>query len=196
MKKDEFVKLGLDEETAQRCADASAEELKGFIPKSRFDEVNTEKQRLETTLKERDTQLETLKSSNDDVAALKQQIETLQQENRLKEQEHAKEIRQMQRVEVDNELLSAAKAKNKKALIGLLDEIDDAIELEEYRKQRQQQIDALKKSEETNFLFQEENKKISLKGASLGESGVDPTGQPVDVSKMTYDQLCEYYSQQ
>ncbi|MBC5786749.1 phage scaffolding protein [Clostridium facile] len=196
MKKDEFVKLGLDEETAQKCADASAEELKGFIPKSRFDEVNTEKQRLETTLKERDTQLEILKSSNDDVAALKQQIETLQQENRLKEQEHAKEIRQMQRVEVDNELLSAAKAKNKKALSGLLDEIDDAVELEEYRKQRQQQIDALKKSEETNFLFQEENKKISLKGASLGESGVDPTGQPVDVSKMTYDQLCEYYSQQ
>lgn len=37
-KKEEFVKLGLDEETAAKCEAASAEELKGFIPKARFDE--------------------------------------------------------------------------------------------------------------------------------------------------------------
>ena len=37
MKKDEFVKLGIDEETAKKCEAASLEELKGFIPKARFD---------------------------------------------------------------------------------------------------------------------------------------------------------------
>lgn len=33
MKKEELVKLGLDEETAEKVANASAEELKGFVPK-------------------------------------------------------------------------------------------------------------------------------------------------------------------
>ena len=38
MKKEELVKLGLTEEDAEKVAKASEEELKGFVPKSRFDE--------------------------------------------------------------------------------------------------------------------------------------------------------------
>ena len=45
MKKDELIKLGLTEELAAKVESASAEELKGFIPKSRFDEVNTDLKR-------------------------------------------------------------------------------------------------------------------------------------------------------
>ena len=63
MKKEEFVALGMDEAIAEKCAKASQEELKGFIPKGRFDEVNEEKKSLDKTLKERDKQLETLKKS-------------------------------------------------------------------------------------------------------------------------------------
>ena len=40
MKKEEFVALGISEELAKKAADASAEELKGFVPKTRFDEVD------------------------------------------------------------------------------------------------------------------------------------------------------------
>ena len=40
MKKEDFLKLGLTEELAVKAAEASTEELKGFIPKNRFDEVN------------------------------------------------------------------------------------------------------------------------------------------------------------
>ena len=32
MKKEEFVKLGIDEETAKKLETASLEEMKGFIP--------------------------------------------------------------------------------------------------------------------------------------------------------------------
>jgi superfamily II DNA helicase RecQ len=56
MKKEDFVKLGIDEELAKKCESASLEELKGFIPKARFDEVNTAKQTAEALVKERDTQ--------------------------------------------------------------------------------------------------------------------------------------------
>ena len=65
---------------ATEVAAASSEELKTFIPKSRFDEVNTEKKNLEATKTTLEGQLETLKTSKGDVEALKLQIETLQTE--------------------------------------------------------------------------------------------------------------------
>jgi hypothetical protein len=74
MKKEDLVKLGLDEETAKKVAEASAEELKGVIPKARFDEVNTEKKNLETAKGTLEGQLETLKNSAGDVKAMKKQI--------------------------------------------------------------------------------------------------------------------------
>jgi len=61
MKKEDLIKLGLDEKMAQKVADTFAEYLKGFIPKSRFDEVNEAKKKLEQDIKTRDEQLEALK---------------------------------------------------------------------------------------------------------------------------------------
>ena len=48
MKKDDFLKLGLDDEIAKKCEAASLEELKEFIPKSMFDEVNSAKKKFES----------------------------------------------------------------------------------------------------------------------------------------------------
>ena len=47
MKKEEFVALGISAELAEKAASASAEELKGYVPKSRFDEVNEEKKNFD-----------------------------------------------------------------------------------------------------------------------------------------------------
>jgi len=50
MKKQELLKLGLDEETAKKVEGAIAEILKNYIPKSRFDEVNAKKNKLQKEL--------------------------------------------------------------------------------------------------------------------------------------------------
>jgi hypothetical protein len=92
MKKEEFVKLGIDEELAKKAEAASQEELKGFIPKARFDEVNIEKKKLELDVRDRDGQLETLKNSTGDVEGMKQQIATLQADNKKKDEDHAAQI--------------------------------------------------------------------------------------------------------
>lgn len=92
MKKEEFVKLGIDEELAKKAEAASQEELKGFIPKARFDEVNTEKKKLELDVRDRDGQLETLKNSTGDVEGMKQKIATLQADNKAKDEAHAAQI--------------------------------------------------------------------------------------------------------
>lgn len=53
-----------------------------WFPKSKFDEVNTAKKELESTLKERDTQLAELKKSAGDNEELHKQIQDLQEANK------------------------------------------------------------------------------------------------------------------
>ena len=171
MKKEDFVKLGIDEETAAKCEAASQEELKGFIPKSRFDEVNTAKNTAEALVKERDGQIETLKNSSGDVEALKQQIETLQADNAAKAEAHAAEVRKLQRDAIDSELLTGAKAKNPKAVLGLLDVIEDDVDIDVYKTKRTEQLNAVMKSDE--YLFEAKEPKKKMKGAEPGQ-GTDP----------------------
>ena len=172
MKKEEFVKLGIDEETAKKCEAASQEELKGFIPKARFDEVNTAKNTAEALVKERDGQLETLKNSTGDVESLKQQITTLQADNKAKDDAHAAEIKQLK---IDNALesaITAAKGKNAKAIKALLNLENAELNDDGTIKGLAEQMEALQKSDE--YLFEaKESKKTTVKGAAPGESGND-----------------------
>lgn len=194
MKKEEFIKLGLDEETAKKCEAASTEELKGYIPKARFDEVNNEKKKLELDVRDRDTQLETLKNSTGDVETLKKQIETLQSENKAKDEAHAEEIKQLKIDTAIESALIGAKAKNNLAVKALLKDLDKA-ELQEDGtiKGLAEQITALQKSDE--YLFNTETKKTQVKGAKPGESGNEPGDGKVDISKMTYSELAAYMAE-
>lgn len=191
MKKDEFVKLGVDEELAAKLETASQEELKGFIPKARFDEVNNEKKKLELDVRDRDSQLETLKNSTGDVEALKKQIETLQADNKKKDEEHAAEVRQLKIDAAVDAALSAAKAKNATAVKALLKDMDKA-ELQEDGtiKGLAEQIAALQKSDE--YLFDAKDSKKKMKGAEPGEGGKEDGDDKVDTSKMTYSELAAY----
>lgn len=93
MKKEEFVALGISDELAEKAATASAEELKGFVPKSRFDEVNEEKKNLQTAKKKAEDDLEELKKSAGDNEALTKQISDLQDAAKLKDAEYADQIK-------------------------------------------------------------------------------------------------------
>lgn len=88
MTKEQFIALGLTPEQAEKAAAASQEELKTYIPKHRFDEVNQENKTLKDTVKENATQLENLKKSVGDNEELKKQIDTLQADNKKKDEEY------------------------------------------------------------------------------------------------------------
>lgn len=172
MKKEEFVKLGVEEELAKKLEEASLEELKEFIPKARFNEVNNENKKLKTDIADRDGQLETLKNSTGNVDDLKKQIEDLQKDNKAKDDAHAAEIKQLK---VDNAVESAllsAKAKNSVAVKALLKDLDKAeISEDGTIKGLAEQIEALRKSDE--YLFEAKETKPQVKGAAPGESGND-----------------------
>lgn len=172
MKKEDFLKLGLSEEQATKAAEASAEELKGFIPKSRFDEVNEAKKKLEEDIKIRDKQLEELKKL--DVEGLKAQIEKLQMENKIAKEKYEAELKQIQINNAIEKALINAKAKNIKAVKALLDL--EKVKLDgENLLGLDDQIKKLIEGEDTKFLFDVPDEKPSFKGIKPGEK-TDKTG--------------------
>ena len=202
MKKEDLLKLGLDEETATKVEAeslkelkdyTSKEEMKNYVPKARFDEVNGEKKTIETTIKERDTQLETLKNSTGDIEKLKADITELQAANTKQSEDHAAEILNLKvNNNVDAEL-TGAKAKNLVAVRALLDLKDPKLDDDGKVKGLADQIKKLKEAEETKFLFDTDTKKKpEVKGAKPAESGNEPPDDNVDTSKMTYEELAAY----
>lgn len=173
MRKEEFVALGIDEKLAEKAAEASANELKGFIPKSRFDEVNTAKAQLEKDIAIRDQQIADLKKI--DPEKLQEQIDALTQQNADAKAKYEANLK-AQKIDAAVTLaLTNAKAVNVKAVKALLD-LDKADIAEDGTvKGLDEQIKALQDAEDSKMLFQSQTPK--LRGFKPGE-GRD--GTPAD----------------
>lgn len=172
MKKDEFIALGISAELAEKAEAKSLEELKGYIPKARFDEVNAAKKQLETSMAERDKQLEDLKKTSGDAEALRSQIAKLQEDNKAKDEAHAAEIRQLKIDTAVEAALTGAKAKNVKAVIPFLDLKDAVLTEDGTVKGLDKQIEKLAKDEGTAFLFEAKDTSASgFRGFKQGQSG-------------------------
>lgn len=187
MKKEELIKLGLTEELAEKVATASAEELKTYIPKSRFDEVNEAKKTAEENVKTRDKQISDLKKATGDNEELKQKFEDLQKENKQASKDYEAKIKQMERDSIDKELLSTSR--NLKATKALLGDLDESLDAEAYKTLRSEEIKALQESEDTKFLFGEGTK---FNGAEPGESGDGNPEDKPDTTGWTYEQYAAH----
>lgn len=178
MKKEDFLKLGFTEEQATKAAAASAEELKEFIPKSRFDEVNAENKTLKTDIATRDSQLETLKNSTGDVEDMKKTITDLQTQNATDKANYEAQVKQIKIDSAVERALTGAKAKNVKAVKALLD-LEKAELDGDNIKGLDDQLKKLQESEDSKFLFNIEptnQKPPLLKGVLPGASVDNPLG--------------------
>jgi hypothetical protein len=101
--------------------DINKELPKHFIPKDKYNEVAEAKKKLEADIQERDNQLEQLKNAAGNSEELKAQIEQLQAENQKAAEEWQAKMAQMQLDFAIDKALTAAKAKNAKAVKALLD---------------------------------------------------------------------------
>ena len=192
MKREDFIALGIDEELASKCEKASSEELKNYVPYERFKELVDEKNKLKTDIADRDKQFETLKNSTGDVEAMKEQIASLQAENKAKDEAHAAEIKQMKINSALESALIGSKAKNLTAVKSLIKDLDKA-ELQDDGsiKGLEEQIAALKKSD--SYLFEEATAaKPNFKGFQPGVAKKETATGKVDMSKMSYDELANY----
>ena len=179
MNKENLLKLGLSEEQAEKVLSANAEQLKGFIPKSRFDEVNNTKKQLEKDLKDRDVQLENLKNSSGDVETMKQTIENLQRDNKV-----AKDNFELAKFKLESAIdttLLGSNVINTRAVKALLDM--DKIKLDgDVLIGINEQIEALKNAEDSKMLFkvtETKQKEPNFSGVKPGEgnTGTEGTNQ-------------------
>jgi hypothetical protein len=195
MKKDELLKLGLSEELAEKVAAASAEEMKGYVPKARFDEVNEAKKKAESDVSERDKQISQLKTAAKGNEELEQKIASLQEQNKKASEKYESEIKALKVSNAVDTALTNAHAKNKTAVKALLEGLDDAEVLEDGTvKGLAEQIEKLTTGEDTAFLF-ESNKPPQVKGATLGDPS-DPCEKTVtkeDFAKMGYKERNELF---
>lgn len=194
MKKEELIALGLEETLAEKVAAASTDELKGFVPKIRFDEVNIAKKNAEALVLERNGQLETLKNSSGDSETLKAEIIALQNANKLKDDAHSAEIKQLRIDSAVTAALNTVKAKNQKAVKALLELTDAEISDDGTIKGLDAQLKKLTEADDSKFLFDAVTKP-KLKGAKLGEEGVEGEDGKADPSKMSYTELCAHLAE-
>ena len=190
MKKEDLMKLeGMTEDLATKIAEQSAEELKGMIPKTRLDEVIAERDNAKKDHADVLKQLGALQKETGDVQSLKDKIAELETAAKESEKTHAAEIVKMQRANIDNELCIANKAKNNKAVLAMLDALDEKLDIDAYRAERVKQFESVVKSD--SYLFGSS----TMKGAKTGDSGNDDGDKGVDTSKMTYSELAAYMAE-
>jgi Phage minor structural protein GP20 len=121
MKKEDLKELGIDDEIIAKVMDLAAEELKGFIPKGRFDEVNGSLKELKDQIVARDKQLEELGKKVKDNDEFTKQIKDLQDENEKASKEYDQKIKE---IKLDNAIklkLKDSKAKYEDLLMTKFD---------------------------------------------------------------------------
>lgn len=192
MVKEKLIELGLTEEQATEVLKLSKAELDGnYIPKSRFDEINSQLKTAKEDIKTRDSQLEELKKV--DVNGLNAEIERLQKENKENARANEKIINQMKLDNAIEKALTSAKAKNVTAVKALL-KLDE-IKLEgETVKGLEEQIKKLSEAEDSSFLFDSE-KGGGFSGIKPGEGGTPSTAITQEqFNKMGYKERNELYN--
>lgn len=186
MNKEDLIAMGLTEEQAKKVMDS----LDGnFVTKTRFNEVNEENKTLKKSVADRDKQLEDLKKSSGDNAELKKQIETLQQQNADQKKAHDAEMAQLKLDNAVDAALTAAGAKNPKAVKACIDMTKVKLGEDGKLTGWDEQLTAVQKSD--SYLFAEKQQQ-NFKGFQPGASGKVKPGTNVDMSKMTYEELAEY----
>ena len=172
MTKEELMALGLTEEQAVKVLEG----YKGYVPKTRFDEVNEAKKRAEAVIAERDKQLDALQKASGDAEALKAQIAKLQDENKVAADKFKADIKALLVNSIVERDLFKAGAKNIKAAKALLVDLDKAELDGENVKGLADQIKKLQEDEGSKFLF--DDRGSQLKGLVPGQKR-DDAANPV-----------------
>lgn len=121
MMKDALIQLGLTEEQADKVIGLHSEALQTYVPKTKLDEAETEKERLTTSLMERDQQLEALKGVAGASEDLKKKLDEAIAKNKADSEQAAADFAAYKKDNAVNLQLMKLGAKNMKAVKALLD---------------------------------------------------------------------------
>ena len=156
----------------------------------RYNKLQEQKKQLEEASKTYQKQLEELTKNNADVEALNKLVEQLQLSNKELEENHSKEMHNLQFNFALEGALTNAKSKNNKALKALLNM--DNIKYQEGKLEGlQEQIDALQK--DASYLFDLETTPQNTGGLGNFGRGNNTTITKEQFSKMSYSERMNLY---
>jgi len=183
MKKEDFVALGISEELAEKAAEKSAAELKGFVPRDRLNEATKAKEQAEESYNTVKSELDKLKASAGSNEDLQRQIGDLQNELKKKEKDYSNEIADMK---LTNAIQAAigGKVKDVGIVTGLLDKTKLILSDDGKVTGLDEQIKGLKESK--SFLFADEGNYPDV------HDGGEPGGTG---SSKTRDQFADWLSE-
>ena len=161
MTQEQFEALGIEKTLAKRAADESEKELKGYVTKDTFDAKEQERKQLETSVNDYKTLLETLKTAAGDNETLKQQIADLQEQNKQKDLEHQKEMKDLKLTNAIKVAISAT-AQDSDLVAGLVDRNKLILGEDGKVTGLDEQVKSLKESKP--FLFKQEQKPAGKRG--------------------------------
>lgn len=169
MNKEQLLALGLTEEQVNKVL----ESYKGYVPSTRFNEVNEAKKNAESQLKEVNEKLELLTKKNDtSTQDLNKQITDLIAQNKATQIEYEKKLKETRITNAIELALTQHGAKNVKAVKALIDvdkvKVSDSGDKVEGL---EDQIKALTTGADTSFLFET---KTPTKTAPKGTKAGDP----------------------
>lgn len=153
MKKEDLISLGISDELAEKVLTLHTNSVKDFIPKARFDEVNTAKNELKTQVEELNkhiTELGKLAPENETLKAKVKEITEAQEKIASDYKQKIQDVR-------SEAVIAASKAKNSKAVRAVIDWDKVTWDAEGNPKGLSEQIEEFKKGDNA-FLFEQENK--------------------------------------
>lgn len=180
MRQEEFEALGIEKDLAKKAAEASKKELEGYVTKEENDATKQKCTQLETSVNDYKTQLENLKSAAGDNEELKQQIATLQEQNKQKDADFKKE---MDALKITNaiKMSVAATAQDSDLVAGLVDHSKLILSDDGKVTGLEEQLKAIKESKP--FLFKPEEKPTGKRGFfPLGPKEKEQGGEKGPVS--------------
>lgn len=138
-------KENIDKIMAENGADIEAE-------KAKTTEANAKLTNSETQLKEANKTIETLKKNNGDNEELQKKVNEYEKQMKEQKAKYDAEITKLNREAINTELLSKYKAKNNKAVMALVDEIE-AKDNDTYRTLLDSKLKAVSEADDTKFMF-------------------------------------------
>lgn len=167
MRKEEFEALGIEKSLAEKAAEASKKELEGYVSKEKYDAEQQKCTQLESTVSDYEKQLDTLKAAAGNNEELKQQITTLQEQNKQKDADYKKELDALKMTNAIK-MAIAATAQDSDLVAGLVDRNKLILSDDGKITGLDEQLKTIKESKP--FLFKQEGPKSS------GKKGFFPLG--------------------
>ncbi len=195
MRKEDFIKLGLAEADAEKCASAyeaqKADVGENYISKKRFNEVNAEKKELRAEVEKLTEQLAALGTAEESVQQLKAQLAQMQAESQTANEAHVNEVNALRIANALDVTISQMRGRNSVAIKALLDMGKIAVDENGNVTGHQDQLQALAAAADSSFMFKAK-KSPEFKGATVGESGNDAADKPFDMQSATFEETCAY----